>query len=129
MAWEDFVDQSALIRGAAGSGTHGFEIGDGDWNQVAVEAENEATEEGGIGAEDGIAAIIGGFTVGKEVGWANAEVEEDAVGDSGVRRRGSRGGRWIDSGGEREGRGEKEEGPTRKCNVSGRATAVVVMWR
>lgn len=122
------MDQSALIRRAAGSGTHGFEIGYGDRNDVAVEADNKTAEEDGIGA---IAAVIGGFTVGEEVARVNAEVDEDAVGDGSVRQRGSWGGRGIDGGGEREGGGEKKKGAAWecKCNVSCGATVQMVMWR
>lgn len=129
LAGEDFVDQSAFIRGAAGSSTHGFEISDSDGNEMAVEADNEAAEGDGIGAEEGIATIIGGFTVREEVGRANAEVDEDAVGDGGVRRWRSRGGRGNDGGGEREGSGEKEERAAGECDVSGGETAAVVRWR
>lgn len=96
---------------------------------MAVEANDKAAEEDGIRAEKGIATIIGGFTVREEVGRANAEVDEDAVSDGGIWRWRSQGGRRIDSGGEREGRGKKEERAARECDVSGAETAMVVMWR
>ena len=40
---EDFVNKGVFIGRARGTNAHGFEVGDSDRNEVAVEAENNAT--------------------------------------------------------------------------------------
>ncbi len=42
LAREDFVDEGVLVGGRGGGRTHGFEVGDSERDEVAVEAENEA---------------------------------------------------------------------------------------
>ena len=89
LAGEDLVDESALVGGGAG-GAHGDEVGDGEGDEVVVEAEDEAAE-GVRGVAERRIVAEGAV---EEVGGADAEVHEDAVGDAGVRRRGcGRGGR------------------------------------
>lgn len=41
LAGEDFVDKGVLVGGGGGR-THGLEIGDGDGDEVAIEAEDNA---------------------------------------------------------------------------------------
>lgn len=81
LAGEDFVDQSTLIGGRA-IGAHGFEISDGERDEVAVEADDDAAQGDGFGAECG--EVVGDGAVRSEVGGAEAEVHKDAVGDGGV---------------------------------------------
>lgn len=66
-------------------GAHGLEVGDGEGDELAVEAEDDAAEEEGVGAEGG--DVVGEGAVGAEVVGAETEVQVDAVGDCGVRRR------------------------------------------
>lgn len=42
LARQQFLDQSALVGGARGADAHGLEVGDGDGDEVAVEAEHDA---------------------------------------------------------------------------------------
>lgn len=58
---------------------HGFEVGDGDGGEVAVEANDEAAQGDRGGAEGGVS------TFGAEEGGAEGKVHEDAVSDGGVR--------------------------------------------
>lgn len=80
---EEFMDGCALV---GGGGDHGLEVGDGDGDEVAVEAEDDPAQINRVGAEDG---LLGGPA---EVGGAEVEVHEYAVGDGGVRRRHGGGG-------------------------------------
>lgn len=76
------MDESAFV---GGGGAHGLEVGDGEGYVLAVEAEDDAAEGEGVGAEGG--DVVGEGPVGAEVVGAEAEVEVDAFGDCGVRHR------------------------------------------
>lgn len=45
------MNQSALVTGAGRACAHGFEIGDSDWEEIAVESEDEAADGLRIGTE------------------------------------------------------------------------------
>ncbi|CAI0388661.1 unnamed protein product, partial [Linum tenue] len=97
---EHLVDEGVLVGRRI---DHGFEIGDGSGNQVAVEAEDKAAEEERLGAERGDSVGDGAVRFG--VGRADGEVHEDSVGHRGVwwRRRRWRKGDGGEGGGEEEG--------------------------
>lgn len=77
------MDQSTLIGGRTiGGNTHGFEVRDGERDNMAVEAEDDAAQKKGFCAEGG--EVVGDCTVGSEVGGAEAEVHENPVRDGGV---------------------------------------------
>lgn len=42
LAGEDFVDEGVLVGGGGGGWAYGLEVGDGEGDEVAVEAENKA---------------------------------------------------------------------------------------
>lgn len=50
LAGEKLVDESALV---GGGGAHGLEVGDGEGDVVAVQAEDEPAQRERVGAEDG----------------------------------------------------------------------------
>lgn len=110
LAGEDFVDEGVLVGGRGGGRAQRLEVGDGEGDEVAVEAENKAAQGEGVGAEWGGGGFGGGVVrEGGGGGGAEAEVHEDSVSDGGVKWwRGCRRGWWW-SGGNGEGRGGEEE--------------------
>lgn len=93
LALKDLVDDGSSVAGGdgGGGGAHCLEVGDGAGEEAAVEAEDDPTEGLGVGAGRGGGGGVAEGAVGEEGGGAEAEVDEDAVGDGGVRRRRRRG--------------------------------------
>lgn len=121
-----FVDQSTLVGGRPiGSNAHGFEVRDGDRDDMAVEAEDDAAQQDGFGAEGG--EVVGDGAVWSEVGGTETEVHEDPVGDGGVGwlRRGGREGRDSCDGGGDGKRGGEEDGTARKVGSGGEVFMVM----
>lgn len=77
LALEDLVDERPAVgRG----GAYRLEIGDGLRKDLAVETEHNAAERLGVRAGSEVEAKR---PVGTEVAGAEAEIEEDAIGDDG----------------------------------------------
>lgn len=126
LAGEQFLDQSAPVGGARGAVAHGSEVGDGDWEGVAVEAEDDPAERLRLGAAGEVGLAEG---AAEEVGGADAEIEEHSVGDGGVGLGGGGGGGGGGEGGEEgEGGGEEEEGAAVQGEAAGVVAVVVGRW-
>lgn len=82
LAGEDLMNEGVLIGRARGTNTHGLEVGDGDGDETAVEAEDNTTQRNGFGAEG--CNVVADGSVGEEVIGAEAEIHEKAVGDGGI---------------------------------------------
>lgn len=96
------MNQRTAVRGG---GANGAEIGYGDREGAAVEAEDDAANGLGIGAEGEIGGDAEG-AVGAEVGGAEGELHEDSVGDGRGGERGGGRGEGVEEGG---GEGEEKE--------------------